>query len=70
MVFFIRIQNFIHILQANSGHPDQAPRSAAADLGLDCLLISHKKDALLIWVKVKYHLRDTIHKFIKSIDFF
>ena len=35
----------------NSGDPDQTPRSAASDLGLHCLSMSHKKDARLIWVK-------------------
>ena len=33
---------------ANSGRPDQTPRSAASDLGLHCLLMSNKKDARLI----------------------
>ena len=28
------------------------PHSAASDLGLHCLPMSHKKDARLIWVKV------------------
>ena len=36
---------------ANSREPDQAPRSAASDLILHCLLVSHKKDARLKWVK-------------------
>ena len=27
----------IVVLFANSGHPDQTPRSAASDLGLHCL---------------------------------
>ena len=31
------------------GDPDQAPHSAASDLGLHCLPMSHKKDARLIW---------------------
>ena len=35
---------------ANSGDPDQTPRSAASDLGLHCLPMSHKKDPMLIWV--------------------
>ena len=26
------------------------PLSVASDLGLQCLLMSHKKDAILIWV--------------------
>ena len=28
------------------------PRSAASDLGLCCVPMSHKKDAMLTWVKV------------------
>ena len=44
MVFFI----FIHILSASGGDPDQTPHSAASDLGLQGLSISHKKDARLI----------------------
>ena len=39
------------MLQANSGDRDQTPRSAASDLGMHCLPMSHKKDATLIWVK-------------------
>ena len=42
-----------NILSANSGDPDQMPRSAASDLGLHCLLVSHKKEARLVWVKYK-----------------
>ena len=38
------------MLLANSGDPDQMPRSAASDLGLHCLFKSHKKDARRIWV--------------------
>ena len=36
---------------ANSGDPDQTQRSAASDLGLQCLSVSPKKDYRLIWVK-------------------
>ena len=36
---------------ANSGDPGQTPRSVASDLGLHCLPMSHKKDAMLVWVK-------------------
>ena len=39
------------LLQANSGEPDQTPCSAASDLVLHCLPISHRKNARLIWVK-------------------
>ena len=48
------ISRFIQILiensLANSGDPDQTPRSVASDLGLHRLPMSHKKDARLIWV--------------------
>ena len=30
------------------------PLSAASDLGLHCLHVSHKKDASLIWVNIQY----------------
>ena len=33
-----------------SGDSDQTPRSAASDLGLRCLSMSHKKSARRIWV--------------------
>ena len=39
---------------ANSGSPDQTPRSVASDLGLHDLHMSHKKDAMLIWVNPLY----------------
>ena len=44
---------FIVVLQfmlANSVDPDQTPRSVASDLGLHCLPMSQKRDAMLIWV--------------------
>ena len=37
------------MVQANSGDPHQTPRSAAADLGHHCLIMSHKNDAKLKW---------------------
>ena len=44
MVFFIFIQNLIeNSVLANSGDPDQTPCSAASDLGLQCLSMSHKR---------------------------
>ena len=49
--FFMFIQISIQHFVANSGDPDQMPHSAASDYGLHCLLISHKKDAMLIWYK-------------------
>ena len=39
------------ILQANIGDPIETLHSAASDLGLHCLYMSHKKDTRLIWVK-------------------
>ena len=39
------------IMSANRIAPDETPRFAASHLGLICLLMSHKKDARLIWVK-------------------
>ena len=46
--FLFKFQNMYNILQANSGEPDQTPRSAASDL--HCLPMPYKKDARLIWV--------------------
>ena len=40
-------------MQANSGDPDQTPRSVASDLGLPYLPMSHIKDARHIWVKMQ-----------------
>ena len=40
-------------MQANSGDPDQTPQSAASDLGLHYLPMSHKKDARHILVKMQ-----------------
>ena len=51
MVFLIFIQILIEHTVANSGDPDQMPHLVASDLGLHCLPMSHKKDAIsvLIW---------------------
>ena len=38
-------------LFANSGDPDQRPRSIASDLGLHCLPITHLRVSRLQWVK-------------------
>ena len=35
---------------ANRIAPDGTPRFAASHLGLLCLTMSHKKDAMLLWV--------------------
>ena len=40
------------ILLANSGDPDQTPRSAASDLGLHCLPITFLVVSRLQWVKI------------------
>ena len=48
-LFFI----YIPVLNANSVDPDQTPRSAASDLGLHCLPMSHLWDARLKWVKLR-----------------
>ena len=34
-----------------NGEPDQMPYFAVSDMVLHCLLMSHKKDARLIWVQ-------------------
>ena len=39
-------------MEANSVDHDQTPPSAASDLDLHCLPMSHKKDARLIWVNM------------------
>ena len=41
----------IPVLNANSVAPDQTPRSAASDLGINCLPVSLLWDARHIWVK-------------------
>ena len=38
------------IILVNRIAPDGMPRFVAADLGLFCLPMSHKKDARLVWV--------------------
>ena len=37
-------------MKANSGDPVQTLHSAASYLGLQCLSVSHKKDARRIWI--------------------
>ena len=52
-LYFSFLFNFrYNFLQANSGDPDQMPHYVASDLGLYCLPMSHKKDAMLIWVNL------------------
>ena len=52
VVISILFKFYKHFLQANSAEPDQTPLFAASDLVLHCLPISHKRDAMLIWVKI------------------
>ena len=40
-------------MQANRGDPDQTPHSVASDLGPHYLPMSHKKEDMLIWVKMQ-----------------
>ena len=47
MIFFMFIQISKEISVRNSGDPDQ---TAASDLVLHCLSMSHKKEARIIWV--------------------
>ena len=44
MVFFSFIQNLIEQYEANGRNPDQTLHSAASDMGLHCLPMSHKSD--------------------------
>ena len=45
-------------LFANSGDPDQTPRSAASDLGLHCLPIIFLRVSRLQWVNDHKHARE------------
>ena len=40
------------VINANSVDPDQTPRSAASDLGLHCLPMSHVWNVRYKWVNV------------------
>ena len=55
--------NFVQFLkvylQANSALSDQIPHSAASDLVLHCLSMSHKIDTRLKWVNL-YNLCDLL----------
>ena len=51
-------------LFTNSGNPDQAPHSAASDLGLHCLPITLLGVFRLQWVKIKFIL----HVFLFTVD--
>ena len=51
LVFIITMFYKIPVFNANSVDPDPTPRSAASDLGLHYLPMSHLWDARLKWVK-------------------
>ena len=61
--------SYSNIQQENSGDPDKTPRSAASGLGRHCLTMSHKKDAILIWVNVKKY-QTRILKLLKYFTMF
>ena len=46
-------------LFANSGDPDQTPHSAASDLGLHCLPVTHLGVSRLQWVNCWYTTKVT-----------
>ena len=48
--FLLKFQK--KLLFEDSGKSDQMPRSVASDLVLQCLPMSHKKGARLIWVHI------------------
>ena len=49
---------FIQIFKEHGDDPCQTPHSAASDLGLHCLPMSHKKDAWLLCVKSRFQYGD------------
>ena len=49
-LFYLKFKTIF--CKGNSGNSDQMPRSAASDLGLDCLSMSLKKDARFTWVNI------------------
>ena len=53
-------------LFANSGDPDQTPRSAASDLGLHCLLITLLRVSRLQWVNSVVPSLGQIFRFING----
>ena len=55
----------------SSGDPDQTPHSAASDLGLHCLSMPHKKDALdyiTLILLYKYHYKGTMGRPERSVN--
>ena len=55
-------------LFANSGDPDQAPHSAASDLGLHCLPFTLLRVSRLQWVNLKL-CKDTVLNTSRNIMF-
>ena len=51
-------------LFANSGDPDQTPRSVASDLGLHCLPITRLWVSRLNWVK---HMKDKLFRYLSYV---
>ena len=59
MAFFHFLLNFLKtIMYVNSEGPDQTRLSAATDLGLHCLPMSHKKDTRLICATCQQHNKE------------
>ena len=54
-------------LSANSGDPDQMRHSAASDLGLHCLPVTHLGDSSLQWVKFPFCLMRTLPKTVNKL---
>ena len=65
MVFLIFIQILIENPILKQWRPDQMPHSAASDLGLHCLSMSHKKEAKLIRLEIIDLLQVLRFKFLK-----
>ena len=53
---------------ANSGDPDQTPRSAASDLGLHCLPVTRLGVSRLQWVNLFYEIHFTSSICLKMLD--
>ena len=54
-------------MQANSGEPDQTSRYAASGLVLHCLPMSHRKEAMLKWVKGSGETVVRMHSLIANV---
>ena len=52
LIFLSHCFIYIPVINATSVDPHQTPLSAASDLGLHCLPMSHLWDARLKWVNV------------------